>query len=73
MKITVLTGPDGEVHATMGHQAPANPQQPHPVLRLIPRPGQTLHEIELPGHLEKAASPEELHKGLKEYLGKHQK
>jgi hypothetical protein len=68
MKITVITGPDGEVHGTLSH--PEGGPTGHPGGRpiLVAGPGQVAHEIELPEHLEGVKSAEELHRGLSDYL-----
>jgi hypothetical protein len=70
MKITVITGPDGSVLGTARHPeggADAS-RRGEPGFRLVAGPGQTAHEIELPSHLEKVESPEELHRALQQHL-----
>lgn len=69
MKITVITGRGGKVLATI--------RQPEPLLKGGPKfgfvarePGHKVHEIELPSHMEKMQSPEELHRALKDHLAK---
>jgi hypothetical protein len=70
MKITVLTGQAGKVLATV-RQPPEEPKGPVAKfgLRAI-EPGHKLHEIELPSHMEKIESAEELHRALKDHLSK---
>jgi len=67
MKITVLTGPDGNVLATL--------RQPTHELKGKVRfgftakdPGLKVYEIDLPGHLEHVESAEQLHLALKEHI-----
>lgn len=67
MKITVLTGRDGNVLATI--RQPTEEIKGGPRFGFTPRePGLKVHEIELPSHLEKMESAAELHRALKEHL-----
>jgi hypothetical protein len=66
MKITVITGPGGEVLGTARHEVVVGKDQP--VVRLMAGPGQKAHEIELPTELENVQSAEALHAALQERL-----
>ena len=70
MKITVLTDQQGKVLATV-RQSEEHPKGPVAKfgLRAI-APGHKLHEIELPSHMEKIQSAQELHRALKDHLSK---
>jgi len=69
MKITVVTGRDGQVLATI--RQPRGDSKGGPRFGFIARePGHKVHDIELPSHMEKMQSPEELHRALKEHLAK---
>jgi hypothetical protein len=68
MKITVITDAKGNVLGTA--RLPESKSKSDPVFQAVARPGQKVHEIELPGHLENVQSAEELHKGLKKQLAK---
>ena len=69
MKITVVTGRGGKVLATI--RLATGDLKGGPKFGFIARePGHKVHEIELPGHMEKMQSPEELHRALKEHLAK---
>jgi hypothetical protein len=69
MKITVLTARDGKVLATVRHPEGAVKGGPKFGLRAV-EPGHTLHEIELPSHMESIRSAEEFHRALKDHLAK---
>ena len=70
MKITVLTDQDGKVLATVRHPE-EKPKGPVPRFGLrAMAPGHKLHEFEMPSHMEKLQSAEELHRALKEHLSK---
>jgi hypothetical protein len=65
MKITVITGQDGEIVGTARHgDGKAGVGNGSP----IAGPGQTAHEIELPSHFEKIESVDEYHRALKHHL-----
>ena len=68
MKIAVLTDREGKVLATIRG---SEERVKGPVARFglrVTVPGHKLHEIELPSHMEKILSAEELHRALKEHL-----
>jgi len=68
MKITVVTGRGGKVLATIRQPGDL---KGGPKFGFVARePGHKVHEIELPSHMEKMQSPEELHRALKEHLAK---
>jgi hypothetical protein len=69
MQITVLTGQDGNVLATV--RRPKEAPKGGPRFGLSARePGHKLHEIELPSHMENIQSAEKLHRALKDHLSK---
>jgi len=70
MKITVLTDQQGKVLATIRHseEKPEGPVAKFGLRAVVP--GHKLHEFELPTHMEKMESAEELHRALKEHLSK---
>ena len=69
MKITVLTGKDGEVLATVSQ--PKDPPKGSPKFGITARqPGHKVHEIEMPDHMEKIEPVEEFHRQLKEHLSR---
>lgn len=69
MKITVVTGRDGKVLATI--RQPKGDLKGGPRFGFIARePGQKVYEIELPSNMEKMQSPEELHRALRDHLAK---
>ena len=70
MKITVLTDQEGKVLATIRR---SEERVNGPVARFGLRAtatGHKLHDIELPGYMEKIQSAEELHRALQEHLSK---
>jgi hypothetical protein len=64
MKITVVTDQDGKVLGTALH----HPAAGQPVARPVAGPGQKIHELELPSHLEAVESAEALHSALERLL-----
>ena len=68
MKITVITDAKGNVIGTA--RLPTSTSKNDPVFKPVAKPGQKVHEMELPSHLENVPSAEELHKQLKKHLAK---
>lgn len=64
MKITVVTDQSGKVLGT-ARDRPADGQ---PVARPIAGPGQSIHELDLPSHLEAVESADALHSALERLL-----
>ena len=67
MKITVITDAKGEIIGTA--RFPKRDAS-HPVFKPASKQGQTVHEMELPAHLESVESGEELHNELKKHIRK---
>jgi len=67
MKITIITDAKGDVVGTVLQPQWIEPQ-PFGSYRLLAGPGQTVHEVELPAHLEGVQSTEEFHRDLKTHL-----
>lgn len=68
MKITVITDAKGDVIGTA--RFPKSKSQHDPVFTPEAKSGQKVYEIELPSHLEKVESAEELHKEVKKHITK---
>ena len=68
MKITVITDAKGDVIGTA--RFPKSKSEHDPVFKPDAKSGQKVYEIELPSHLEKVESAEELHKEVKKHITK---
>jgi hypothetical protein len=75
MKITVVADSKGEVIGSIHHRGGGTGARAKkaPTIGLTAGPGQTVHEIDLPSHLETVESGEQLHKELTALLKKHRK
>jgi hypothetical protein len=64
-KLTVITDAEGHlIGASQGHHV----SEPHSSAGLVAGPGQTLHEVIVPVHLQSVTDPDEFHKLIVEHL-----
>jgi len=68
MKITIITDAKGDVVLALLSKPQWIEPQPFGSYRLLAGPGQNVHEIELPAHLEAVQSTEKFHRDLKTHL-----
>jgi|HubBroStandDraft_1064217.scaffolds.fasta_scaffold09268_6 hypothetical protein len=66
MKITIITNDKGEIMGTA--RFPEGESNNAPTFKAVNKPGQKVRQIDLPAHLEKIESAEELHTELKKLI-----
>ena len=71
MKMMVVTDKSGKVVAT--YRPPEKPAKEDPVFQFHARPGQAVHELDLPAEYGKIESAEELHQRIAEHIKKGKK